>query len=240
MSGNFSKLNSKSEHLTEHSLAHELPYWDFSDESSTPWVSLSDGTLVMGLQLRGVSIETPEPENINRLTQSIRSFLNSLPDGSEVQFLVDVNSDFSSMISDHESLSGNHPLIKWVSSSCIARLRDELKSQLLRKMNLFLFIYERSESQTSAISSFFQKKKSFEQVRRSEHEKRLHSLNQKNISIMENLQTVGIQSNLLSVERLQELIYRFLNPKRSTQFSSPKINSEHRTQEFTANELSII
>ena len=47
----FSEFN---EFQAEHSLAKELPYWDFHDDL----VALSDGSLCLGLKLAGVSIET--------------------------------------------------------------------------------------------------------------------------------------------------------------------------------------
>ena len=55
------------EYQTEHSLAHQLPYWDFLEKT----IVLSDGTLVLGLSLRGVAIETLDSERINKLTQDV-------------------------------------------------------------------------------------------------------------------------------------------------------------------------
>ena len=152
-------MKKQSENLKEHPLAHELPYWDLEGSEGEHWVSLVDGTLVQGLKLQGVSTETSDANSINTLTLGLRSFLNSLPDGMELQFLVEVNSDFAPVIREHEALSGENELIKWVSKSRTERLWADAKNGTLHKSNLYLFIYERPQAKTSAVASFFQKTK---------------------------------------------------------------------------------
>lgn len=71
------------EYKEEHSLARELPYWDFTDDV----MALADGTICQGLNIHGVSIETWDAERINRLTEGLRAFLNGLPDGVEFHIL---------------------------------------------------------------------------------------------------------------------------------------------------------
>lgn len=99
-----------SEFRREHSLAHELPYWDFVDGV----VVLSDGTLVSPMRLRGRAIETLDTGSVNQLNQDIRSFLNSLPDNTEVSFVVDVNSDCRKTIDEHSQLADISTDIGWV------------------------------------------------------------------------------------------------------------------------------
>lgn len=233
-------LKRQSENLKEHSLSHELPYWDFSDQAEQPWLSLLDGTLVQGLRLRGVATETSDSDGINRVTQGLRSFLNSLPDGTELQFLVEANSDFSSVMKEHESLSGTNELIKWVSKSRTERLWGEIKDGRLHRLNLYLFIYERAEPPKTTLTSFFQKSKSFKSVKQSEHEKRLHELSQKVLSIRDNLDRIGVGSEVLTTGEIHSYLYQFLNPKRSKSEPSPKTSRDHREQEFSASELTAI
>ena len=235
---NLRLLKKQSENLKEHPLAVEMPYWDFSDGDQDSWISLVDGTLVKGLKLQGVSIETSDTDSVNTLTIGLRSFLNSLPEGIEIQFLVEVNSDFSSFIKEHESLSGENKLIKWVSESRAGKLWDEVKQGHLHKLNLYLFIYERGKSDTSPVASFFQKSKNFKVLRFEEHAKRLHELSQKTHSILENLERAQIKGHVLSGNETQTLIYRFLNPTRSKMINAPVLNQEHRNQEFAPSELS--
>ena len=228
-----------SEKIEEHPLSHELPFWDFSDDVNDPWVSLSDGTLVHGLKLHGISIETSDAEAVNRITLGIRSFLNSLPDSLELQFLFQVNSAFEETIREHEALSGNNPLIKWVALTRTEKLLNEVNDGVLQKSNLYLFIYERPQQKTSPISSFFQKKKSFDGVRREEHEKRLRDLNQKTHSIRENLESIGIRSFHLNSKESWSLLYSFLNPTRSKSHPSPERSNLFKEQEFTPQEITL-
>ena len=102
---------------------------------------------------------------------------------------------------------------------------------------MYLFIYLRVKSAQSKITSFFTKPKIFDQVRRLEFEQKAHELSQLCISIQGSLHTLGIESaNLTSLET-QALIYRVLNPLRSRTESQPKLQTEHRTQEFSPAEL---
>jgi type-IV secretion system protein TraC len=230
-------VKNQSENLREHSLAQELPYWDLEASEGQEWVSLLDGTLVQGLKLQGVSTETSDANAVNTLTMGLRSFLNSLPDGMELQFLVEVNSDFADVIREHESLSGENELIKWVSKARTERLWADAKYGSLHKSNLYLFVYERPQVKTSLVTSFFQKAKRFHSIKRSEHEKRLHELSQKVGSIRENLERVGVHSTLMQSGEMQTYIYRFLNPERSKDVSTPVMSQSHREQEFKPYEL---
>ena len=56
-----------SEYKNEIPLARELPYWDFSDELTV----LGDGSLVMAFQLRGLSVETWDTDQINRMSTPV-------------------------------------------------------------------------------------------------------------------------------------------------------------------------
>ncbi len=127
------------EYQSEHSLANELPYWEFIDDLAV----LSDGTLCSGFRVNGVSIETWDFERINRLTQDLRSILNGLSDGCELTFALEMNSDYFSLIEAHETLKGENPNVRWVADARIDALEAELKSETLLKPNLYLFVYNR-------------------------------------------------------------------------------------------------
>lgn len=98
------------EYEAQYPLAHELPYWDFLDDV----VVLADGTLVLGLQLRGVAIETLDTDRINKLTLNFRSVLNSMPDGCEVSFVSEFDSENELILNEHLQLKGSNSLVGWV------------------------------------------------------------------------------------------------------------------------------
>jgi type IV secretory pathway VirB4 component len=236
MSSALRLLQDFSEFKAEHSLSHELPYWDFL-RSEGNCVVLSDGSLVQALRLKGASIETWDEDAINRFTQSLRGVLNSLPDEAELQFFVDTNSDYQSVIEKHQSLKGSNPLISWLSDERAARLRAELTQGGLTKPNLYLFIYLRMTRASMGIRSFFEKPKQFHQVRASEHELRVKELVQLTTSVRDGLSAAGISSVEMESDAVAQLIYRFLNPLRSLENPAPSLSPSHRDQEFTPQEV---
>ena len=227
-----------SEFQSEHSLAKELPYWDFHDNLA----SLSDGSLCVALKINGVAVETWDAIRLNQLTESLRSFLNGLSDGLELSFSLEMNSAFESVISEHAALKGERENISWISDNRIDALREQMKSEILLRPNLYLFIYQRmsaaTKKPTSVLSSFFQSPKKFQTVRRDQHERQEKDLRQAADGAVSILSTMGIEATEMSAPDIEALIYRFLNPKRSRDVSAPKINADHRGQEFTNEELS--
>lgn len=231
----FSDFN---EFQAEHSLAKELPYWDFLNGI----VALSDGSLGLGFRLKGASVETWDANRINRLAQDLRSFLNGLPDGLELSFVTQVNSDFSEIIEKHKALSGDIPGIRWIAEARADALKAQMESGALSRSSLYLFLCQRFEGKKNAsiFSSFFSSPKKFQAVRREEHEKAERELRQTADSCQAVLTSMGIGAEPLSESETWGLIYKFLNPSRSKDVSAPKFQTAHRDQEFQGEELKIV
>ena len=226
----------------EYSLPHELPFWDFleGDQNNSPCVVLADGTIVKGLRLTGIDIEPMDTDQVNQFSLQLRSMLNSLPDSLELQFLVDMNSNYHEVVAKHEEQKGTKALVSWIAEGRIRALRDEMTYENLRKVNLYLFAFLRVQGSKSRFVSFFEKPRRFEQVRREEHEKRVRELGQILASIGSNLSIAGIKAAELTLEEIKTLIYGVLNPSRSHIQEVPKLSPEHRTQEFTPEEIKMI
>jgi conjugal transfer ATP-binding protein TraC len=229
------------EYQAEHSLTKELPYWEFIDDV----VVLADGSLCSAFHLTGLAIETWDAERINRLTQDLRATLNGLPDGFEVTFSVEMNSEFGPLVDEHEGLKGDVPNIRWIAESRACALRDEIKHETLLKPNLYLFTYQRIGAKAdgkrpSFFKSFFSSPKSFESVRREQFEKMKRDLGQNSQAICDSLTAVGVESIPMGVRDVWGLIYRFLNPKREKSQSSPAMQMAHAQQEFSPEELKIV
>ncbi|MGE4232070.1 MAG: TraC family protein [Bacteriovoracia bacterium] len=230
-------LQNFSEFQEEVALAKELPYWDFLE--SDDCVVLADGSLVQGLHLSGVAIETFDTDTVNRLAVQTRAFLNSLPDGIELQFFVDVNSNYDSLISKHEELQKTKPFVQWISETRIRALRELQTANYLQRRNLYLFVYLRFKEKGNALSSFFSKPEHFKQMRKEEHEKKMTELRQVSAGVMSNLSSVGVSARVLRATDLIEIVYQTLNPKRSSAEPAPKLSVIHREQEFSAQELAV-
>jgi conjugal transfer ATP-binding protein TraC len=226
------------EFQAEHSLVRELPYWDFLGGI----VTLSDGSLALGLRLNGAAVETWDACRINRLTHDLRAFLSGLTDGLGLSFVTRVNSDYASMIEAHDSLSGDIPNIRWLTGARAASLKEQMDCGSLSRTSLYLFLYQRFQGKknTSFLSSLFSSPKQFQAVRREEHEKAARELRQTAESCQSVLASAGIGVEPLSESETWKLAYEFLNPSRSQVVSAPKPSHSHRTQEFQPEERTIV
>ncbi len=228
------------EYQTEYSLAKELPYWEFLDGL----VVLADGTLCLGLKLNGISVETWDANRINRLTQDLRAVLNGLPDGLDLTFALEMNSNFDSVIAEHEALKGENANVRWIAETRSEALKTQVREKTLLKPNLYLFLYHRlgmnDGKKPSLLTSFFRSPKKFQSVRREAHEKMEKSLRQTALSTQGFLGAMGVDAKQLSSEECWQLIYSFLNPKRSENEPAPQMQSQHRAQEFATDELKVV
>lgn len=228
------------EFQAEHSLAKELPYWDFQNDL----VALADGSLCLGLKLSGVSVETWDADRINLLSQNLRALLNGLNDGLELTFAFEMNSDYDSLIAEHEALKGENANVRWIAESRLSALKDQVAQKALLKPNLYLFLYHRLTSEKgtkpSIWTSFFQSPKRFQAVRREQHERMEKDLRQTAQSVEGFLGTMGVEARPLPFDEIWNLVYRFLNPKRSVQNPAPQIKRDHVDQEFTTQELQVV
>lgn len=231
------KLSTMSEYQTESALAAQLPYWEFLQDT----VILSDGTFASGFRLRGLAIETWDTNSINRLTAGLRAFLNSLPDGCEVSFMSEVDSDYRTTLEKHSALRGSNPDIAWVTESRLKELHAEMTENLLLKPNLYCFVYRRfnptSKEPLNFLKSFFVSAKSTLKLSEQDHEEALREIRQLTELVSERLEVNGVFCERLSGKELVTIVYSFLNPSRSTQMPAPEISSDYKSQEFFPEEV---
>jgi conjugal transfer ATP-binding protein TraC len=223
-----------SEYQAEYSLAQELPYWDFVDNT----VVLSDGTLVSGLKIQGIAIEALDTEALNQITTGTRSFLNNIPDGYELSFFVDVNSDCKELLKSHEEYKSGNKDLDWLKEARLQLLRNQSETNEILKSNICVFLYRRflGEGKTSK-GSFFSNPKTFQSVRREMHDKAALELSQTLDGVSHSLSSLGAAVDKMTAEEIRNLTYSFLNPTRSKELGTPMANEDHRNQEFTPEEL---
>ena len=203
-------------------LAEELPYWDFIDEPKAHAV-LFDGSLVGGIQVSLMDIECLDDREINSFTTGLRSALNSISEGTSLQFVMSVRSDFSQMISTH--LSGQsenmHPLVKRISDYREKRLVGALNANELYRP--LLFVYLRTPMIESKKVGFFKKKEIFSENSTSAYQETLEVLGQNIETLVSSFQALGLECRNIGKNELLSNVYQFLNPKRSKTEPTPKI-----------------
>ncbi len=204
------------------SLAHELPYWDFFDEPFSHTI-LTDGSLVSGLRVSLIDIECFSEGEVNQLTHGLRGALDSVTEGSTVQFVLGVGSDFSDLIEKHKKsqTSEAHPLVK-----SIAKHREESLATAMNEKELYraeLCIYLRTEMVDQKKSAFWKRNLDFSNRAGVAYEETLEALSQNVDTLSSALESLGFSCNSLSREELLSNVYRFLNPKRADREPTPKV-----------------
>ncbi len=207
-------LKNFTEFQEEHSLAEQLPFWDFFQN----YVALSDGTLIYGLKLKGLYIETSNENKINSLTLKLRSFLNGLEDGTEIGFIVNSHSCFSKILEDHRKLESKKKVLNKVSQDRLEFLKEEIKNQRILKKDIYLLIYKRHGEgfkKLNLFRSFFKAPQSFKSITTSQHKKREKEVMQLTSSLSTTLKNMGIKNKVLERDEIKGFIYEFFNPERS-------------------------
>lgn len=203
-------------------LAEELPYWDFID-GPKPHAILADGSLVGGVRASLVDIECLDDEDINHITQGLRSALNSITEGTTLQFVLSVRSDFSEMIDTHVKGKTNlsHPLLNNIGNYREKQLRAALEHGTLYRPELN--IYLRTSMVETKKPGLMKRRELFSKQAGLAYAETLDALSQNLESLASSFQAVGIGCRPLSREEMLSQIYQFLNPKRSREEPTPKV-----------------
>ncbi len=208
----------------EASLCEELPYWDFFS-TPMPHAVLSDSSIVMGFQSELLDIECMDDSEVNNLTMAIRNCLNSVSEGSYIQFYLDVDSDFTEVAKKHIDLRKDNllPLI-----ANIAKSRDSAINRDIEERNLYnpkLKIYLRRVVEAPKSTSILKKAEEFTKVN-SEHFDDLYESVSQDLDILRSaFESLGLHTHDLTKETILEDIYKFFNPKRSKDINTPAIQS---------------
>jgi type-IV secretion system protein TraC len=210
------------------SLAEDLPYWDFFEEPRAHAV-LHDGSLVAGLRVGLVDVECFDESKMNALTMGLRSALNSISEGTSLQFFLSVSSDFSEMIDRHAKgkIEKIHPLIAKIASYREGQLREALDAGLLYRPELFVFL--RTAMVQAKKVSIFKKKELFSEASGAAYQETLEVLGQNVDTLVSSLGGLGIESAELSKDEILDSIYRFLNPKRAKTEPTPTIKTREES-----------
>lgn len=215
-------MNNKSN--IDASLAEELPYWDFFDDPS-PHAVLKDGSLVSGLKIALADIECLDGNSINQLTTGLRVLLNSVSEGTSVQFMFSVNSDFKELIEKHKIRFSekSHPLIKTIAEARHQQLLEDQSDNLLYRPRLYVFV--RTEQKQKKKSGFLKKPEDFKEMEELSYQESLEILEQNLESLQNSFLGNGFSCEKLKKDDFIKLLYQFLNPKRCKTDHPPNLRS---------------
>jgi len=206
------------------SLSEELPYWDFIDGPLAHAI-LFDGSLVGGLKVNLIDIECFDESKTNHLTMGLRSALNSVSEGTSLQFILGVRSDYSDILKAHKEgkTSEIHPLVE-----SIANFREKKLMSAMSDGELYrpeLFVYVRVPAVQAKSVSIFKKKELFSEKSAEAYEETVEALGQNIETLISSFGSLGLSCRELDREELVQNIYAFLNPKRSSGEPAPSVKT---------------
>lgn len=208
----------------ELALSEELPYWQFFN-SPVPHAVLTNGHLVRGASVSLRDIECLEDDEVNSLALALRIALNSLAEGTRVQFHFSVDSDFSEIINGHARLKSQElpPIVEAAAQERIEFLKRDQEAGVLYRPRLRIFLQMPLIVQRR--KSLLKKAEEFEQAAETEYQESLDVLNENFDTLVSSLRACGLSCAELSDSEFKELIYETLNPRRSAQVSAPSIST---------------
>jgi type IV secretory pathway VirB4 component len=173
------------------SLAEELPYWDFIEGPIAHGV-LADGSLVGGLKVKLIDVECFDESETNSFTMGLRSALNSISEGTSLQFVLGVRSDFSDVLDAHREgrTSGIHPLISNIATYRESRLRSAMERGELYRPELF--VYLRTPVVVAKKISIFKKKELFTEESAKAYQDTLEVLGQNIETLLTSFESLGL------------------------------------------------
>ncbi len=209
-------------------LAHEIPIWEVED-GETPHVVLQDGSVSGGFELIPLDIECFDAQSVNDLTLTFRTFLNSLQDKTTVQIFMRAHSDFSNLLDSHESSreANLHPVIRELDDSRTATSRDDMNSSSLYNLSVYLICKEPTRLKPKY--SFLSRADKFEALSTAQYQETLEALAQNMESAKGVLEGAGIRFKSLTRQKILDILYGALNPRRSTTEPTPKVPSYRAT-----------
>lgn len=207
---------------TDASLAEEIPYWEFLSDP-IPHLSLSDGSLVAGLNVQLIDVECFDNGDINRFALALRSCLNSIPEGLSIQFCLSIRSDYQDVVDGHARLRQKsvHPIIESMSSARVEALSEAIRDHALYRPRLKVFL--RVPPAQKKRGGFFNTEEEFKELVDSEYEDSLSQLTDSLDGLAQGLTALGIEVARMSSADQLELVYRTMNPQRSKAHPTPNL-----------------
>ncbi len=199
-------------------LADFLEIWG-TDENVTVF---ADGSLGMAFELTPIDVSCASTQAVNELSDRIRTCLNSLPVGLDVQFVQDIEPGNESLIREHESLGLVEPdtLVSHLRDARAKRLRDLDRQGRLPKHSLKLFIRRPMTSKLLEKPKIFGKPKNFEEISSSRLSAEIQNFERVGDDLISSIRSLGVSVERIANHDVVDLIYNQWNPHRDIPLQS--------------------
>jgi conjugal transfer ATP-binding protein TraC len=203
-------------------LADYLDVWGFEED----FVLFSDSSLGFGLELEPVDVSCWADERINSLSERLKQFLNSLPDGVDCQFLQEIRAGNQAVIDAHLELSKG-------STDKAARLLCESRANGFSKLDaqgkvpfhgLKLFVRRPPTAQILLRPKLLQAGKKFQTIAQVQLEREIAITERLKESIEQILRALGVSTKRLTAGVIYSEMHELWNPGRA--ISAPEYDPE--------------
>jgi conjugal transfer ATP-binding protein TraC len=192
------------------SLEKVLELWGFDENDYV----FEDGSLGRAYQLTGLNLDAASDEEVNSLKARTRSFLNSLPINTSLQFMFEVGRNYSET-KEHQSLLGDTPRedVKALTQERVRKINLEIDNNEIPSFNLYLLLRKNGYlKKLKAPSSPFNKEKKFASMLTEQWRVEKEELERSSKQITGELQALGIQTRQLIAGEVLDLVDDQWNP----------------------------
>lgn len=189
-----------------------LQVWGFEGET----IIFGDGSYGFGLELSPLDASCWSNARMNEFSNSVRQFLNGIPENVDIQFVQDIAAGNRSTIDTHLTFSNvcrNETIIE-LTKRRAQRLSDLDSQGSLPRHSLRLFVRRKPGVALIEKPSLFGKSANFQQVTEEKFALELAATERLKNDIVSSLLQLGINSSSLSADEMANLLYTQWNPTR--------------------------
>lgn len=212
-------------------LADQLQIWGFEEDV----ILFADGSLGFALEATPIDISCLNNESVNGLVIRLGQFFNSLPTGTFIQFVQEIEKGNDSTIQAHKSLStqANNEIASKLTDSRIDILNAKDSDGLIPRHGLKVVVRRMPTQNLFDKPQLFSKPKQFEPIAEERLKREADYLLQLRNEIITGLLGLGISSRVLEQNEFLQMLYRQWNPSRPVDLGFVDFNDVRSSLLFT-------
>lgn len=193
-------------------LANQLQIWGFESD----FVVFADGSLGFGLEAKPLDVSCRDSDFVNGLAERSSQFLNGLPANIDIQFVQEISSGNEAVIKKHgeKGIGASNEVVRNLTGQRVKRLLDLDSQGVVPKHGLKIFVRRSLAKPLLKKSKLFSKKTDFISISEAELAREISATLRIRDDIIQNLDSLGVSSRVLSAKELLDEIYRQWNPTR--------------------------
>ncbi|MCJ8278255.1 MAG: TraC family protein, partial [Bdellovibrionales bacterium] len=197
--------------MKNNTLANELELWGIERD----YCLFTDGSIGFGFDVTPIDVSSFSDEGINQFAESLKNFINSLPPGTDVQFVQDIEAGNNEVIRTYEGLNENHDNIisNELTKAKIEKFEKMDVAGILPFHSLKVFMRKPFESALIKPSLFISKKKSLK-ITEERLVSEIQTIERLKNDFLQQFETLGLEARSLSGKQILNLAYKQWNPER--------------------------